>query len=65
MVNFSRKPVRKVFYVSVNGKALCLICSKSITVLKENNIARCYNLKHKNCVCDVRREKFVALKRGA
>jgi hypothetical protein len=37
----------KYFCISVNRKALCLICSKSIAVLKEYNITRHYNLKHK------------------
>jgi hypothetical protein len=35
------------FCVSMNGKALCLIFSESIAVLKEYNIARHYNSKHK------------------
>jgi hypothetical protein len=33
-------------FVSMNVKALCLICNESIAVLKEYNIARHYNLKH-------------------
>jgi hypothetical protein len=49
----------------MNWKALCLICSESISVLKEYNIARNYNSKHKenytNLVGALRREKMVAL----
>jgi hypothetical protein len=29
--------------VSINGKALCLICSESTAVLKEYSVARQYN----------------------
>jgi hypothetical protein len=43
----------------MNGTALCLICSGSIAVLKEYNIARHYSTKHKeeykNCVIALRR----------
>jgi hypothetical protein len=52
----------------MNGKALQFICSGSTAVLKEYNIARHYNSKHKekyeNCVGALRREKVAALKRG-
>jgi hypothetical protein len=52
----------------MNGKALCLICSESITVLKECNITGHYDLKHKEkykiCVDTQRREKVTAVKRG-
>jgi len=45
----------------MNGKVLCLICSESIAILKEYNIARHYNSKHKqkykNCTGALRREK--------
>jgi hypothetical protein len=39
----------------MNGKALCLICSEDIDVLKDYNIAKHYSLEHKekykNCWC--------------
>jgi hypothetical protein len=51
----------------MNEKALCLICSENIAVLKEYNIVRHYNFKYKEkykkCVSAVRREKVVALER--
>jgi hypothetical protein len=43
---FQGKWKEEHFCVSVTGKALCLICSESIAVLKEYNIARHYNSKH-------------------
>jgi hypothetical protein len=44
-----RSGLRNVFFFSfyMNGKALRFICSESISVLKECNIARHYNSKHK------------------
>jgi hypothetical protein len=57
MYNFSRE----YFCIYRNGKVLCLICSESFAVLKEYNIARQYDLKHKekykNCVGAVQKEK--------
>jgi len=45
--------------------SLCLICSESIVVLKDCNIARHYNLRHKekykNCVSALRRKKGTPL----
>jgi hypothetical protein len=35
MYNFSREVDRQIFFVSMNGKALCLICIESTAVLKE------------------------------
>jgi hypothetical protein len=56
-----------IFSFSMNRKALFLICSESIAVLKEYNTASHYNLKHKekykNCVRVRRQEKVVALSR--
>jgi hypothetical protein len=61
---FLQKWTDEYFCVSMNGKALYLICSKSTTVLKEYNTAGHYNLKHKekykNCQCFEKR-KVVAL----
>jgi hypothetical protein len=31
----------------MNAKALCLVCTKSIAVLKDYNLAKRYNSKHK------------------
>jgi hypothetical protein len=31
----------------MTGKSLCLICGESIAILKEYNIAKYYNSKHK------------------
>jgi hypothetical protein len=44
---FQEKRTDEYCCVSVNGKALCSICSESIAVLKEYNIARHCNSKHK------------------
>jgi hypothetical protein len=58
---FQEKWTDEYFYVYMNGKTLCLICSKSMATLKEYNIARHYTSKHKekykNCVSTLRREK--------
>jgi hypothetical protein len=52
----------------MTGKASCLTPSESIAVLKEFNIARHYNSKHKerykNGVGVLRREEVAALERG-
>jgi hypothetical protein len=52
----------------MNVKALCLICTETVTVLKDYNIAKRYISKHKekykNFVHALRREKLEALKRG-
>jgi hypothetical protein len=51
---FQEKWTDEDFCVSINGKALCLICSESITVLKQYNPGRYHDSKHtekyKNCV---------------
>jgi hypothetical protein len=51
----------------VNGKALSLICSESIAVLKEyisrDNSSK-HKVKYKNCVGALRREK-AGFKKGA
>jgi len=39
--------IEEHFCVFMNGKALCIICSEIIAVLKEYNIARNYSSKHK------------------
>jgi hypothetical protein len=66
---FQEKWTDKYFCVSMNRKALCLIYSESIAVLKEYNIARHYNSKHKakykNCLGALRKENMTALKKGA
>jgi len=41
----------KNFCFSMNGKALCLICSESIAVLEVNSIARQHNSMHKENYC--------------
>jgi hypothetical protein len=49
----------------MDGRALCLICTEGIAVLKEYNIARYYSSKHKercrNFVGALRTEKVSAL----
>jgi hypothetical protein len=40
---FQEKCTYEQFCVSVNGKALCLICSKSNSVVIEYNVAMHYN----------------------
>jgi hypothetical protein len=64
-IEFFKRSGQLNIFVSMNGKALCLICSKSIVVLKEYNIARHYNSMHKekykHCVSALRREKVAAL----
>jgi hypothetical protein len=64
---FFKKNENKRFCVSVNGKALCLMYTESIALLKEYNFARHCNSKHKekfkSCAGALRREKVTALKR--
>ena len=45
------------FYVSMNGKSVCFICNKGITIQKEYNITKHYNskLRYTNCVVHLRR----------
>jgi hypothetical protein len=63
---FQEKWTDEYFCVSMNGKALCSICSESTAVLKECNIVRHYNSKHKekhkNRVHALRTEKAATLK---
>jgi hypothetical protein len=63
---FQEKWTDEYFCVSMNGKALCLICNESISVFKDYNIARYYNSKHKvqNCVDALGREKNGGLSRN-
>jgi hypothetical protein len=64
---FQEKWIDKCFCVSVNGKALYLLCSECIAISIAYNTARHYNVKHKekykNCVCS-EKKKVIALKRG-
>jgi hypothetical protein len=61
-VDFSREVDRRIFLCF-----FCLICSASIAVLKEYNIGRQYNSKHKedykNCANAMKRDNVMALKR--
>jgi hypothetical protein len=55
--------------VSMKGKAFCLLCSEGIVVLKECNIARLHNSKHKDdykevCLCS-EEKKVCCFKKGA
>jgi hypothetical protein len=65
---FQEKWTDECVSVFMNGKALCLLCSESIAVFIESNIARHYSLKHKeqcsNCVAALRRETVSAKKGG-
>jgi len=61
---FRERWTEKYFCVSMNGNALCLICSESVAVLKECNIARYHNYKYRNCVGSLRRETWLWYKRG-
>jgi hypothetical protein len=59
---FQEKWKDENFCVSVNGKALYLICNESIPVLKQYNIATHYSSKHKekyeNCVSALKEKKW-------
>ena len=50
------------FFVENKGKPLCLICQKTVAVMKEYNIKRYYNSKHestfKNIIDDLRKIKI-------
>jgi len=47
MENISREKNRRIFCVSVSGKALWIICSEITVPLKDYNITKHYNSKHK------------------
>lgn len=50
------------FFIESNGKPLCLICQRSISVLKEYNLKRHYDTEHKakfDCIeGESRKKKF-------
>jgi hypothetical protein len=61
---FRERWTEKYFCVSMNGNALCLICSESVAALKECYVVRYYSSKqekYKICVDVLRSEKVVAL----
>ncbi|CAH1173813.1 unnamed protein product [Phaedon cochleariae] len=56
----------KYFFINYNGKPLCLICQKTITIQKEYNVKRHYDTEHKTkfacLVGDGRKIKINSLK---
>lgn len=54
------------FFIEYNGKPLCLICQKSISVTKEYNLKRHYDTEHKaqfeSLEGEIRKRKISALK---
>jgi hypothetical protein len=59
---FQTKETEEHFCISMNGKALCLICNESMAALQEYKITRHHSSKHKNCVGALRREQVASLK---
>jgi len=45
---FNNSWVDLYFFVKHNGKPLCLICQKTVAVMKEYNIKRHYDSEHKS-----------------
>jgi hypothetical protein len=56
------------YFIEFNDKALCLLCSDTVAVLKEYNIRRHYHTKHSTQYSQLTRkqrsEKFESLKRN-
>ena len=48
MSSISQRLDAEVFLTKVGNKAVCLLCSQSVAVLKEYNISRHYVTKHEN-----------------
>jgi hypothetical protein len=66
-VELKKKQKNEHFCVSITRKALCLICGKSTSILKEYNITRHPKLKASTktvCALKREREKMAALTGG-
>lgn len=62
--SFQEKWTEQYLCIQSGGKALCLVCQETISVLKEYNIKRHYITKHKeyeNMTGEARKEKNIIL----
>ena len=65
--SFQEKWTEQYLCIQSGGKALCLVCHETISVLKEYNIKRHYITKHKeyeNMTGEARKEKISFLQKS-
>lgn len=63
---FNKQWTSDYFMIDNNNKALCLICNETVAVLKEFNVRRHYETKHKSKFCNLsgklKEDKIASLK---
>ena len=54
---FNEEWTRKYFFTDTENKAVCLLCQETIAVLKEFNLKRHHETKHKKLGCNLSEEE--------
>ena len=51
---FNEKWSINYFFIEINGKAVCLVCRETVSVIKEFNIKQHYETTHREQFCNLK-----------